>query len=77
LSTFPVRDFHTPAVEQLGQFVSSISALLPEIRTIAHCEGGTGRTGTFAAYWVAKGLAVPDAIARVRKARAHVIEPPG
>jgi hypothetical protein len=46
-----------------------------EAKTIVHCEGGSGRTGTFAAaYWVAKGLKVSDAIARVREARRHAVE---
>ena len=71
----PVKDFHPPTVDQLEQFVSLIADLPPETKTIVHCEGGIGRTGTFAAaYWVAKGLTVSDAIARVRKARPHAVE---
>lgn len=71
----PVKDFCPPTVNQLEQFVSLVANLPPGTKTVVHCEGGTGRTGTFAAaYWVTKGLTVPDAIARVRKARPHAVE---
>jgi atypical dual specificity phosphatase len=71
----PVKDFHPPTIDQLQQFVSLINNLPPGTKVIVHCEGGTGRTGTVAAaYWVAKGLTVPDAIALVRKARHHAVE---
>jgi protein-tyrosine phosphatase len=71
----PVKDFRAPTVAQLEQFVSLIADLPAETKTIVHCEGGTGRTGTFAAaYWVAKGLTVSDAINRVRRARPHAVE---
>jgi hypothetical protein len=70
-----VRDFCPPTVEQLGQFMKLIDGLSPGTKTIVHCEGGTGRTGTFAAaYWVAKGMGVADAITYVRKLRCHAIE---
>ena len=75
--SIPVKDFHAPTFDQLEQFVGLIEALSPGAQTIVHCEGGTGRTGTFAAaYWVAKGLTAPEAIARVRKARPQAIETP-
>lgn len=73
----PVRDFHPPTVEQLEQFVVLIADLPPGSKTVVHCEGGTGRTGTFAAaYWIARGLTVADAVAHVRKARPHAVETP-
>jgi protein-tyrosine phosphatase len=44
-------------------------------KMIVHCEGGTGRTGTFAAaYWVTKGMTAADAILHVRKVRSHAVE---
>jgi protein-tyrosine phosphatase len=71
----PVKDFRPPTVEQLEEFVALVTGLPPGTKTIVHCEGGSGRTGTFAAaYWISKGLAVSDAIAHVRKARPHAIE---
>lgn len=76
--SIPVKDFYPPTVDQLEQFVGLIATLPPGTRTIVHCEGGTGRTGTFAAaYWVAKGLTVSEAVARVRKARPGAVETPG
>lgn len=73
----PVEDFSPPTVDQLEQFVRLIAELPSGGKAIVHCEGGTGRTGTFAAaYWVAKGLTVSRAIAHVRKARPHAVETP-
>ena len=72
-----VKDFCPPTVEQLEQFVKLVDGSPPGTKTIVHCEGGTGRTGTFAAaYWAAKGMTVADAIMYVRKARCHAIETP-
>src|SRR5262245_3384555 len=73
----PVRDFRPPTVDQLEQFVKLVDGLPPGTKTIVHCEGGTGRTGTFAAaYWVTKGMTAPRAITHVRKARWHAVETP-
>jgi atypical dual specificity phosphatase len=75
--SIPVRDCGAPTAEQLEQFVTLISALPPGARTVVHCEGGSGRTATVAAaYWVARGLSLPDAIEHVRKARRHAAETP-
>ncbi len=73
----PVQDFQPPTLDQLDQFVRLIASLSPGTKVIVHCEGGSGRTGTFAAaYWVAKGMPVSDAIAKVRKARPCAVETP-
>lgn len=73
----PVEDFHAPTVEQLEQFVTLVSGLPPGAKVIVHCEGGTGRTGTFAAaYWVAKGYSASEAVTQVRRARRHAVETP-
>jgi predicted protein tyrosine phosphatase len=72
-----VKDFGPPTVEQLERFVRLIGATPAGAKIIVHCEGGSGRTGTFAAaYWVAKGMTVPDAIGHVREARSRAIETP-
>jgi len=74
----PVEDFCPPTVDQLEEFVKLVRGLPPGAKAIVHCEGGTGRTGTFAAaYWLAKGMSVSDAIARVRKSRRHAVETSG
>lgn len=71
----PVRDFHPPTVDQLEKFIKLIAELPTEAKAVIHCEGGTGRTGTFAAaYWIAKGMTVSGAIAHVRRARPNAVE---
>lgn len=73
----PVKDFHPPRINQLQQFVKLIGGLPPGTKAIVHCEGGTGRTGTFAgAYWIAKGMTVSDAVVHVRRVRPHAVETP-
>lgn len=73
----PVKDFHPPRADQLKRFVELISALPTDAKIVVHCEGGSGRTGTFAAaYWIAKGMPASDAIRHVRKARPHAVETP-
>ncbi len=70
-----VRDFSPPTTGQLDQFVKLAGALAPGTKLIVHCEGGSGRTGTFAAaYWVAKGMTAAEAIAHVRKTRHDAVE---
>src|SRR5262249_10616207 len=73
----PVQDVSAPTLEQLEQFAKHVDGLPPGTKMIVHCEGGTGRTGTFAAaYWITKGLTVADALMRVRNARPHAVETP-
>lgn len=71
-----VKDFGQPTMEQLEQFVRLVGAAGAKI--IVHCEGGSGRTGTFAAaFWVARGMTVADAIRHARELRPRAIETPG
>ena len=73
----PVRDFSPPTLDQLEQFMKLVDGLPPGTKMIVHCEGGTGRTGTFAAaYWITKGMTASEAIMHVRKARSHAVETP-
>jgi protein-tyrosine phosphatase len=70
----PVKDWHPLTINQLNQFVKLVGAC-HEDRAVVHCEGGTGRTGTFgAAYWVARGMSALDAIARIRRVRPGAVE---
>lgn len=71
----PVEDFFPPTLEQLNQFIRLIDGLRPGAKTIIHCEGGSGRTGTFAAaYWITKGMTTKQAIKHVREVRPQAIE---
>lgn len=73
--SIPVRDFNPPTVEQLMDFIGIIEELAEETKIIIHCQAGIGRTGTFAAaYCIAKGMTIADAIDFVRKARWHAIQ---
>ena len=73
----PVEDFGTPTVDQLLEFVRLVDGLPQDTKIIVHCYAGIGRTGTFAAsYWIRKGLAVEDALDRVRQARPEAVQTP-
>ena len=73
--SIPVKDFHPPTVDQLLEFARIVYRLAHQARMLIHCQAGMGRTGTFAAaYWIAKGIAVSDAISLVRQNRRHAIE---
>ena len=70
-----VADFHAPSVDQLSQFVDLVEAEGSRGKTLVHCQGGTGRTGTAAAaYWIAKGVPFEEAVAKVREARPGAVE---
>ena len=72
---FPVRDFTPPTIEQLEQFIALFDQSAASEKMILHCEGGLGRTGTFAAaYWVAKGMTAEAAVHRIRQVQPHAVE---
>jgi atypical dual specificity phosphatase len=72
-----VSEYCPPTVKQLVQFVKLVDGLPLGTKIVVHCEGGIGRTGTFAAaYWIAKGKTVEEAIKHVRKARRYAVETP-
>lgn len=74
----PVRDFTPPSPAQLERGVAAINEAVSNGERVAvHCGAGLGRTGTLlACYLVSRGLAAPDAIARVRAARPGSVETP-
>lgn len=73
----PVPDFHAPTLEQLKMFLRLRRQFEPSTRMLLHCQGGSGRTGTFAAaYWISKGLPCSEAIAKIRAVRPGAIETP-
>jgi protein-tyrosine phosphatase len=73
----PVGDFEAPTAGQLARFVELAEAVPGGVGALVHCQGGLGRTGTFAAAWlVSRGLAVREAVERVRLARPGAVETP-
>jgi atypical dual specificity phosphatase len=73
--TIPIKDFRAPSIEQLDEFVRFVDGAGGQTKILVHCEGGFGRTGTMAAaYWIARGLTVAEAIARIRTARRGAVE---
>jgi atypical dual specificity phosphatase len=74
----PVADFQAPTLAQLEQFVALVQGLPRGTKTLVHCQGGIGRTGTFAAaYLAARGLTADAAIQRIREARPGAVETNG
>lgn len=69
----PIRDFGTPAPEEMAHILDQIDAALAAGHTVyVHCHGGIGRTGTVVGcHLVRRGLEGPDALrelARLRQA---------
>ncbi len=73
----PVMDFHPPQMDQLVEFVEFLRQQAKDVKAIVHCHAGIGRTGTFAAaYWIAQGVPVEEALGKVRAARPQAVETP-
>jgi atypical dual specificity phosphatase len=72
----PIPDFQAPTHQQQVDFVAAAEAQIAAGGAFGvHCLAGVGRTGTMLATWfVARGDAPGDAIARVRAARPGSIE---
>jgi len=76
--SIPIPDGARPSLAHLDEFVDLLRRLPDGAKVVLHCEGGCGRTGTFAAaYRVAKGLSTPKAVAAVRKSNPCAIETRG
>ena len=70
-----VKDYTAPCQRQLEHFVDLMRGLTQE-KVLLHCQGGKGRTGTFAAvYLIAfQAYLTQDAISRVRLLQSGAIE---
>jgi len=75
LHSIPVPDCTPPSLDQYGMFWGIVIAAFERGKVVAHCEGGSGRTGSMgAAYWILKGLPAEDAIEKVRRERSSAVE---
>lgn len=74
----PVVDMTSPTVEQLHAAVGFMREVVAKGgAVVAHCTAGMGRTGTIlAAYLVAEGVPVEEALYRVREIRPGSVETP-
>jgi len=76
LVSVPVPDMEAPTDRQLDHILDTIrKANALRIGAAVHCTAGLGRTGTvLAAYFVANGSGVKEALARVRDLRPGSVE---
>lgn len=73
----PIEDFSAPIISDFILFLDKLHHSLERGKVLIHCQGGKGRTGTFAAaYWISKGLSAKEAIEMVREKRPGAIETP-
>jgi protein-tyrosine phosphatase len=70
----PVRDYTAPALEKLCRFVKIVEESPGTV--LVHCEGGSGRTGTFGAAWLMRDsrISATDAIETLRKVNPCAVE---
>ena len=71
--SIPVRDFSPPSIGQLREFIVLVRESAGAV--LVHCQGGSGRTGTFGAAWlISKGISAGDAIIAVREMNPNAVE---
>ena len=71
--SIPVRDYSPPAIEQLIEFIALVRESAGAV--LIHCQGGSGRTGTFGAAWlISKGISADGAIKAIREMNPNAVE---
>jgi protein-tyrosine phosphatase len=72
--SIPVRDFAAPTLEDLLKFIEIVEST--EGVVLVHCQGGSGRTGTFGVAWLmsSEGLSADEAITELRFDNPHAVE---
>lgn len=70
----PIKDFAAPALEKLIRFVQLVEDSSGTV--LVHCEGGSGRTGTFGAAWIMRNgyVSATDAVETLRKSNPSAVE---
>ena len=71
--SIPVRDYSPPSIQQLREFITLVLESAGAV--LVHCQGGSGRTGTFGAAWlISKGFSADGAIEAVREMNPNAVE---
>lgn len=71
--SIPVRDYSAPSIGQLREFIDLVHQSPGAV--LIHCQGGSGRTGTFGAAWlISKGFSSDGAIRAVREMNPNAVE---
>jgi hypothetical protein len=66
LYRIPIRNGIAPSLVQVCEFAALIGALPQATKTLVFCENGLARSAFMGAvYWIAKGLTLPAAAARI------------
>lgn len=70
----PVRDYAAPALEKLLRFIRIVEGSPGTV--LVHCQGGSGRTGTFGAAWLMRTgeLSASGAIEILRRKNPSAVE---
>ena len=70
----PVRDFTAPSIENLQLFIRLVEEAAGTV--LVHCEGGSGRTGTFGAAWLMRNgdLTAANALEILRQRNPSAVE---
>jgi hypothetical protein len=64
----PIGEGHAPSLVQACEFAALMGAVAASTRSLVFCDNGLGRSSFMGAiYWIAKGLTVDDAVARVAR----------
>ena len=71
--SIPVRDYSAPSIGQLSEFIDLVRESPGAV--LVHCQGGSGRTGTFGAAWlISKGFSPDGAIIAIREMNPNAVE---
>ena len=62
----PIQEDSVPSLVQVCEFAALMGAVPPATKTLVFCDGGRRHSAFMGAvYWIAKGLKVSEAVARV------------